>query len=95
MPWVLDIHKSEKLQESVVIMNNIMTLGREECDINLDDPKLSRHHCTFYMHEDVLTVVDNSSTNGTFVNGRKVQRKELKNSDEIILGVSSIIIRKV
>ena len=95
MPWVLDIHTSEKLQESVVVVNNIMTLGREECDINLEDTKLSRHHCTFYMHEDVLTVVDNSSTNETFVNGRKVQRRELRNSDEVILGVTNIIIRKV
>ena len=95
MPWVLDIHKGSKLQESMAVMNNIMTLGREDCDINLDDTKLSRHHCTFYMHEDVLTVVDNSSTNGTFVNGRKAQRRELKNNDEIILGVTSIIVRKV
>ena len=92
---MLDIHKSEKTQESLMVSNNIMTLGREDCDINLSDAKLSRHHCTFYMHEDVLTVVDNSSTNGTFVNGRKVQRRELKNNDEIILGVTSIIIRKV
>jgi len=95
MPWVLDIHKGGKLQESLVVMNNIMTLGREGCDINLDDVKLSRHHCTLYIHEDVLTVVDNASTNGTFINGRKVQRRELNNSDEIILGVMSIIIRKV
>jgi pSer/pThr/pTyr-binding forkhead associated (FHA) protein len=95
MPWMLDIHKGEKRQESLMVSDNIMTLGREDCDINISDVKLSRHHCTFYMHEDVLTVVDNSSTNGTFVNGRQVQRRELKNNDEIILGVTSIIIRKV
>jgi len=95
MPWVLDIHKDEKLQESVAVMNNIMTLGREECDINISDVKASRHHCTLYMHEDVLTIVDNSSTNGIFVNGRKVQRRDLKNNDEVIIGVTNIIIRKV
>jgi pSer/pThr/pTyr-binding forkhead associated (FHA) protein len=95
MPWVLDIHKSEKLVDSIVVVNNIMTVGREDCDINLNDVKVSRHHGTFYMHEDVLTIVDNSSTNGIFVSGRKVQRKELKNNDEITIGVTNIIIRKV
>jgi pSer/pThr/pTyr-binding forkhead associated (FHA) protein len=95
MPWVLDIHRDEKLQESMVVMNNIMTIGREECDVNLSDVKVSRLHCSFYMQEDTLTVVDNSSTNGTFVNGRKVQRKDLKNGDEVVVGVTNIIIRKV
>lgn len=95
MPWVLDIHKSEKLVDSIVVVNNIMTVGREDCDINLSDVKVSRHHGTFYMHEDVLTIVDNSSTNGIFVGGRKVQRKELKNNDEITIGVTNIIVRKV
>jgi len=96
MPWVLDIHRGEKLQESIVVVNNIMTLGREECDINLSDFKMSRQHCTLYMHEEVLTIVDNSSKNGTFVNGRRiVQRRELRNNDEVIIGVTNIIVRKV
>ena len=95
MAWVLDIHRDEKLLESVAVVNNLITLGREECDINLDDVKMSRHHCSLYMHEDTLTIVDNSSMNGTFVNGRKVQRKDLKNNDEVIVGVTNIIVRKV
>jgi len=95
MSWVLDIHRDGTLQESVAVMNSIMTFGREECDININDVKMSRHHCTFYMHNDTLTVVDNSSTNGTFVNGRKIQRRDLKNNDEVIVGATNILIRKV
>jgi pSer/pThr/pTyr-binding forkhead associated (FHA) protein len=95
MSWVLDIHKDEKLQESVPVVNNIVTLGREGCDVNIVDTKMSRHHCTFYMHSEALTIVDNSSTNGTFVNGRKIERKDLKNNDSIIVGTINITVRKV
>lgn len=95
MPWILDIHQDLSSKNPVAVVDSVITVGREDCDINLDDVKMSRHHCTFYMHGDVLTVVDNSSSNGTFVNGRKIDRRELKNNDVIIIGVTNITVRKV
>jgi pSer/pThr/pTyr-binding forkhead associated (FHA) protein len=95
MPWVLDIHREERSHGAIPVVENVITVGREGCDINIDDTKLSRHHCTFYLHEDALTVIDNSSSNGTFVNGRKIDRRELKTNDTIIIGVTNITVRKV
>ena len=95
MPWVFDIKKDSKLQESIPIPNSVSTMGREGCDINLKDVKASRHHCTLYVHDDNLTIVDNSSTNGTFVNGRKIERRELKNNDTVIIGITEITVRRV
>jgi len=95
MPWVLDVNRDGKPQGSIPIVNSVVTMGREGCDANLSDDKMSRHHCTFYMYMDALTIVDNDSSNGTFVNGRKIQRKELKNSDLIIVGTTNLRVRKV
>jgi pSer/pThr/pTyr-binding forkhead associated (FHA) protein len=95
MPWILDIHRDLRSVSSVSVVESVMTVGREGCDINIDDLKMSRHHCTFYLHDDVLTVIDNSSSNGTFVNGRKIDRRELKAKDTIIIGITNITVRKV
>ncbi len=95
MPWVLDIFKGQAPHRNVTVVENVITVGREGCDINVDDTKMSRHHCTFYLHQDALTVIDNGSSNGTFVNGRKIERRELKNNDTVIAGVTNIMVKKV
>lgn len=47
-------------------------VGRDEgCDIRQDDPSVSRRHARFLVQDDLITVEDLSSTNGTLVNGRK------------------------
>lgn len=46
--------------------------GRDEgCGIRLDEPSVSRRHARFLVQDDVVTVEDLNSTNGTLVNGRK------------------------
>lgn len=70
-------------------VNGEVTVGRETyCDIVLDDPKVSRHHGTFEIRDNKLFFVDNKSTNGTLVNGRKVTDCEIRLGDIIKLGAS-------
>jgi pSer/pThr/pTyr-binding forkhead associated (FHA) protein len=63
-------------------------LGRAaDNDIVVRDPTVSRHHAD--LHGDPLDgfeVIDRSSRNGTFVNGRRVSRARLRESDRIQLG---------
>lgn len=55
-------------------------MGRAKtCDIRLSNPLLSQHHCTLYRAEpdhgsggERFVFVQDLSTNGTFVDGRKV-----------------------
>ncbi|HEX7711406.1 MAG TPA: TIR domain-containing protein [Sphingomonadaceae bacterium] len=50
-----------------------LKIGRTApADAILADPKVSRSHCTVELHEDELFVTDLSSTNGTFVDGKRV-----------------------
>lgn len=47
-------------------------VGRDEgCGVRLDDPSVSRRHARFLVQDDLVTVEDLNSTNGTLVNGRK------------------------
>lgn len=48
--------------------------------------RVSRRHATLYWHDGVVTIEDNESANGTFVNGRRVAKTKLKEGDVVWLG---------
>lgn len=64
-----------------------VTVGRDSrADILLDDSTVSRSHAVFIRSNGVFTVVDSGSLNGTYVNRQRVERTQLKNGDEIMIG---------
>ena len=75
-------------EEKRLKINKILTAGRSaDCGLVLTDALVSGRHCTFYEEYGRLFVEDNASTNGTIVNGIKIQsRTELKSGDLILLG---------
>lgn len=64
------------------------TLGRGEVDVRFDDRSLSRVHASIYREGDRVWILDENSTNGTFVNGLDVSPSgtPLKNGDSVRLG---------
>ncbi|RYF09427.1 MAG: FHA domain-containing protein, partial [Deltaproteobacteria bacterium] len=66
-------------------------IGRAaEADIVLVEDLVSRRHARLTAQGEVLTLQDLSSTNGTLVNGEKVERASLQLGDRIVLGSSTI-----
>jgi pSer/pThr/pTyr-binding forkhead associated (FHA) protein len=64
-------------------------LGRDpSCEVLLDSPKVSRHHCCLAESNGLILVRDLGSTNGTRVNGRGVKMGWLVHGD--ILSVAHI-----
>jgi len=62
-------------------------IGRDlECDISLDLSGLSRQHCAVFRQGNRVYVKDLDSTNGTFVNGERIQVRQLSDGDRIFLG---------
>jgi pSer/pThr/pTyr-binding forkhead associated (FHA) protein len=49
------------------------TIGREGADITLDDDQVSRRHARVSVAGATITIEDLGSTNGTFVNGAKIE----------------------
>jgi diguanylate cyclase (GGDEF)-like protein len=71
-----------------------MVIGRSsECDIQIDDANVSRKHATISAADDGFQVKDLGSTNGTFVNSRRVQESELEDGD--LLMISSTVFKYV
>ena len=60
------------------------TVGRAvECNLRLDEPGMSRMHARLMPAEDGLLLEDLGSTNGCFINGKRVLRGEARVGDEI------------
>src|SRR5688500_3110890 len=65
----------------------ILFAGRSaSTDIFIDENLVSRRHAKFAWLNDEVKVMDLGSTNGTFVNGRKVQAATLKSGDKVQIG---------
>jgi hypothetical protein len=62
-------------------------IGRsEESEIVLVDPSVSRSHAIVEVEGRETVVRDLGSTNGTFVNGRRIQSHALRDGDELLFG---------
>lgn len=61
-----------------------VTIGRSpECDIHINDLGLSRVHARLVPSEDGVLIEDLASTNGTFLNDRRVMKETARKGDEI------------
>jgi hypothetical protein len=72
-------------------------VGRtHEADLFLRDPEVSRHHARFESNNGVVYVEDRESSNGTFLNGRRVTEAiELREGDEIDVGTTRLVVISV
>jgi pSer/pThr/pTyr-binding forkhead associated (FHA) protein len=71
-----------------LLPNTIKTMGRApRADFIVDAALVSRLHCRFTLAEDRLAVEDLGSTNGTFVNGEKINGAQvLAGGDRVKVG---------
>ena len=61
-------------------------IGRANCDITLDDPECSRQHAVLEVMGSRVTISDLGSTNGVYVDGKRVERANLDNQSEFRVG---------
>ncbi len=57
-----------------------------DCDVVLTDPYLSSKHTVIRHENGTFTIVDMDSTNGTYVNERKITKYDIIDNDKIRLG---------
>ena len=69
-----------------------VTIGRSrECDVVLNDPNISRQHAEIRPRGGSWVLTDLGSTNGSCINGRRIEHPEvIKPGDEIEVGTSVI-----
>ena len=64
------------------------------CDVVLTDTKASRRHARLHVAGSVVEVEDLQSHNGTLLNGKPVQRRVLRDGDQIQIGTTTIVFRE-
>jgi len=70
-----------------------ITIGRNTAnDIHIDNLGVSKQHARIVKHKDAYLIEDFNSTNGTFINGQKVAKAELKDNDVVGIGKHSLVI---
>ena len=68
------------------------TIGRgEQADVRIDNDGLSREHAKIVCTEGIVNVVDLESTNGTYLNGERVELSLLREGDELQLGPDVVL----
>jgi pSer/pThr/pTyr-binding forkhead associated (FHA) protein len=73
----------------------VKTVGRApRADFILDVALVSRLHCRLTAGDDQLEVVDLKSTNGTFVNGKRVDKAKLTAGDLLKVGRVELTIER-
>ena len=72
------------------LVRGITRLGRgTDADIRVVDPGASRNHCEIVIGTPVL-LRDTGSTNGTFVDGKRVTEITIDDGTEILIGSTSL-----
>jgi pSer/pThr/pTyr-binding forkhead associated (FHA) protein len=70
-----------------VLESDVTSAGRHpESDIFLDDITVSRRHAEFVTRDQITTVRDVGSLNGTYVNRERIDEAQLKSGDEVQIG---------
>ncbi len=71
----------------VDLPGTVAVIGRDPgCDVVLNDTKCSRRHAVVEDRPEGVFVRDTDSANGTYVNGKRVERARLEPGDTIRLG---------
>ena len=66
---------------------DVIHIGRGlAADLHLDDSSVSRRHAVLVPRASGYRILDDRSSNGTFVNGRRIEQVDLRNGDVIVLG---------
>ena len=77
--------------KEVEIDKPIFTIGRiAGNDLVIPDPGVSKRHCRIMRKGEKFYIEDFGSTNGTYINGEKVEKGELKSGDMLDIGPAKL-----
>src|SRR4051812_27113618 len=72
----------------MVPSKEIVVVRSSDLDMVLVEEMVSRKHARIAYENDEIIIEDLGSTNGTFVNGEKIKRAQLKEGDRVLIGTS-------
>lgn len=55
------------------------------------DPEVSRKHCVLEVYDSTATLTDLGTTNGTFMEGKRIQSCQLKHLSKLRIGATTLL----
>lgn len=85
------VASGDQIIAEIILNRSRMVLGRDaNCDISLNSRYASRYQNLFMHTDEGWLMIDLNSTNGSFVNGRRVREHVLQDGDVIALGAHQL-----
>ncbi|MDD5747495.1 MAG: DUF3662 and FHA domain-containing protein [Actinomycetota bacterium] len=92
--FVLELLDKNDASPLFVLTEDAVSVGRSpENEIVLPDPNVSRVHAKIEHEQGTYFVVDLDSTNGTFVNDKRVRKAPLRENDIVRMGSTKLLFR--
>lgn len=85
-PTLVISHEGETVEEVRMTSPRLLIGRSEHNDLRIPSRFISRHHVLFVRHGKATFLMDLNSTNGTFVNSRRVSNLMLKDDDVVLIG---------
>jgi predicted component of type VI protein secretion system len=88
MNYALQVVRGRSAANSLRLMDGVNSIGRhDDCQIRIRSSQVSRRHCELFEEGNKLILRDLGSSNGTFVNGKRVLGQQtIKPGDVLTIG---------
>jgi len=92
MNYVLQVVRGRSANTTLKLSDGVTSVGRhDDCWIRIKSSQVSRRHCEIFESGGKLTIRDLGSSNGTYVNGKRVLGQQaLTVGDEVTLGAVTL-----
>lgn len=93
MNVVLVMFKDNERREFPLSGEKTVIGRRQDCQLRIPTKDVSRQHCVLIIDDTSLVAKDLGSSNGTFVNGKRIAESELKPGDRLRLGPVTFVVQ--
>jgi pSer/pThr/pTyr-binding forkhead associated (FHA) protein len=88
----LIVKLNNEVVDHVDVKQGDMKVGRRPgCEIFLDNLSVSGEHANIFTIGDDSFIQDLNSTNGTFINNKKITKHHLRNGDAVVIGKHTLV----
>jgi predicted component of type VI protein secretion system len=96
MKWALVVDRGGSKGKVIPIRISPLSIGRDDdCQLRTSNPYVSHHHCELLTEDDKIILRDCNSTNGTFLNDRRIDKEaELHEGDRLKIGPMAFVIHQ-
>lgn len=91
----MEIISPRDTNEAIDLGEGAIHIGRSpKCEIQLQVKNVSRRHARVFFRNEEYHIEDLGSTNGTYVNGIRVERCILRNHDQVEIGGVRVLFKE-